>query len=263
MSVTLPSWPRKHYTPSGEAVLFYVAFGSVARDASLDAQRYRCEGTPAGVELLLYDKRVHPAVFAEFLKGFAWEELKERQPHFAQTIEQCSRCVVLRAFLKDPPTLDYLRDCVGLLTFFLDQGACAIYDPQVFHFWTPQEWRQRVFDPAAPVPRHHVAILLSEEQKPKGLVWVHTRGMRKFGRPDISVRRVSPDYVVAVTDLCERFIEMQAFGAVIPEGQEIRMEYLPPGGVARHAGHLDDPEFNNVHVEIVWPGAGLSRMRGP
>jgi hypothetical protein len=161
--------------------------------------------------------------------------------------------------MKDPETLDYLRDCVGLLTFFLDNGACAIYDPQIFHWWTPQEWRDRVFTPAGPVPRHHVAILFSEEPKAKGLVWVHTRGMRKFGRPDISVRHVSPDYVVAVIDLCERLIEMQAFGAVIPEGQEIRMEYLPPGGVGHHAGDLDDPEFNNVHVDIVWPGAGLSR----
>ncbi len=54
-------------------------------------------------------------------------------------------------------------------------------------------------------------------------------------------------------DLCERFIEMMAFGAVIAEGQEIRMNSLPAGMRCHHAGDHDDPDFNNVHVEIMWP----------
>jgi hypothetical protein len=60
--------------------------------------------------------------------------------------------------------------------------------------------------------------------------------------------------------LCGRFIEHQAFGAVIPEGQSVRMASLPPDGVAHHGGDLDDPDFNNVHVELVWPEPGLTRL---
>src|SRR5262249_35154118 len=140
----------------------------------------------------------------------------------------------------------------------LDNGACAVFDPQMFHWWSPEEWREQVFEPAAPVPRHHVVILLSEEHGSDSLFWVHTRGMRKFGRPDLSIRRVAAGYREPGVDLCQRFIEYQAFGAVIPEGQPIRMATLPAGGVAHHAGGLDDPDFNNRHVELVWPGAGLS-----
>jgi hypothetical protein len=167
--------------------------------------------------------------------------------------------MVLRGSQPDPPTLDYLRDSVGLLTYVLDCGGCAVYDPQSFDWCPPDRWRHRVFEPAGPVPRHHVVILISDEeehQQPdpsvRSPVWFHTRGMRKFGRPDLSVHDVPPDHVDAVTDLCNRFIELQAFGGVIPEGQEVRMAALPPGGVARHGGSLDDPDFNNVHVEIVW-----------
>jgi hypothetical protein len=36
------------------------------------------------------------------------------------------------------------------------------------------------------------------------------------------------------------------------------MATLPPGGAARHGGDLDDPDFNNVHLEIVWPDPGLA-----
>jgi hypothetical protein len=54
-------------------------------------------------------------------------------------------------------------------------------------------------------------------------------------------------------ELCERFIQLQASGARIPEGQEIRMKSLPEGLVCHHGGSLEDPDFNNVHVEIAFP----------
>ncbi len=74
--------------------------------------------------------------------------------------------------------------------------------------------------------------------------------MIKFGRPDLSVRGVTRELGPAVEDLCNRFIEMQAFGAVVPEGQEVKMKALPPGWRCRHGGTIDDPDFNNVHLEI-------------
>jgi hypothetical protein len=76
--------------------------------------------------------------------------------------------------------------------------------------------------------------------------------LRKFGRPDLSVHNVPPSLQEGVIDLCNRFIEFQAFGGVIEEGQGIRMRGLPEGMTCHHGGDLDDPDFNNVHVEITW-----------
>jgi hypothetical protein len=84
--------------------------------------------------------------------------------------------------------------------------------------------------------------------------WFHTRGLRKFGRPDLSVHRVPPQYREAVIDLLERSIEFQAFGGVNAGGQEVRMKTLPRGMTCHQAGDPDDPDFNNVHVEITPPG---------
>jgi hypothetical protein len=104
-----------------------------------------------------------------------------------------------------------------------------------------------------------VVILTSpEDGGPAGTTWFHTRGLRKFGRPDLSVRRVGPRYHAAVTDLCERFIELQALGGVIADGQKVRMKSLPSGGVCRPGGGPDDPDFNNVHVEVRWPESALA-----
>lgn len=257
---SLKSWERKYYGDSDEdAFLFYVAFGDISQDKPLKERNYRSSGVPTGFDLTAYNKVRDADFIDEFFEGYLWEQLNAQNPTLARTIQESPGCVVLHGRQKNPETLDYLRDCVGLMTFLLDNGACTIYDPQMFHWWTPEQWRERLFDPAAPVPTHHVMILFSEEPGSDELFWVHTRGMRKFGKPDISVRRVGPDYQDAVIDLCNRFIEYQAFGGVIPEGQEIRMGSLPPGGMAHHGGDLEDPDFNNVHVEIVWPKPGLAR----
>ena len=100
-------------------------------------------------------------------------------------------------------------------------------------------------------------ILVSEDDAET--TWLHTRGMRQYGRPDLSVRGVGSSHIDAVTQMIERFIDLQANGGVIPDGEEIRMRGLPPGGVCRHRGSLDDPDFNNVHVATEWEDGGIGQ----
>lgn len=77
--------------------------------------------------------------------------------------------------------------------------------------------------------------------------------MRKFGRPDVSVHNVTSDLEDGVIELCNRLIEYQAFGHVVQDGQQVKMASLPSGGVLQHRGDLDDPDFNNVYLEVSWP----------
>lgn len=259
MTESLESWEREFFTESdGQAFLFYAIFGEVREDQPLDRQKYRSNGVPVGFELSRYRKDRDAEVFDELLEGYLWEQLTASNPKLARAIKKAPSCLILSGGLHNPEILDYLRDCVGLVTFLLDNGAVAVFDPQMFHWWTPEQWRDRLFEPGDAVPTHHAMILCSEEEDSDDLIWVHTRGMRKFGRPDISVRRVGPEYIDEVFEMCNRIIEYQAFGGVIPEGQAIRMASLPAGGIVHHDGDLDDPDFNNVHVEIVWPESALS-----
>jgi len=78
---------------------------------------------------------------------------------------------------------------------------------------------------------------------------------RKFGRPDLSIHSVPTKYNDAIIDLFERFIELQAFGGIIEDGQPIKMKSLPAGMTWERRGNRDDPDFNNVHVEITWCGS--------
>lgn len=253
----LTAWPRPYYErPGGRPFLFYVVFG--AFDAGYEVgSEYRTLGVHPGLRLDLYNRQDHAEVLSGFQAGYLWDGLVAQEPALARRIAESDQCLILRGELEDRGDLNYLRDSVGLLTFFLDHGGVCVYDPQMFRWWEPEAWRRQVFQPAGPVPRQHVVVLTSDEGESGALdeprTWFHTRGMRKFGRPDLSVHDVLPQYHEAVIDLFERFIEFQALGGIIAEGQAIGMRNLPPGMTCHHGGDLDDPDFNNVHVEITPP----------
>ena len=254
MTDDLPDWPRKlDQLSGGKPFLFYVVFGAFTRLPALSRHEYRSNGVFPGLQLSHYDRGTHPDVLDRFRQGYLWDELNRRRPELAEAVQAAHECLILRGELEDQGDLNYFRDTVGLLTFLLNHGGIVVYDPQMFQWWEPEEWTKRVFLPGGAVPRHHVIILTSPEPADPSLAWFHTRGMRKFGRPDLSLHRVPQQYSEAVIDLCNRLIEFQAFGGVIEEGQEIRMRTLPGGMTCHHVGDLDDPEFNNVHVEITPP----------
>lgn len=256
-SEQLADWPRGFYRgPGGQPSLFHVVFGAFPQMPALSRQEYRSNGVFPGLQLSHYDRSNHPDVLDRFRQGYLWDELKRLEPGLAEAVQAAGECLILRGELEDQGDLNYLRDTVGLLTFLLDHGGVALYDPWMFHWWEPEEWKDRIFKPGEAVPRRHVVILISEEPEAPALTWFHSRGMRKFGRPDLSTHRVPPHYRDAVIDLLERFVEFQAFGGAIENGQEIRVKTLPNGMICNHAGHPDDPDFNNVHVEITPPGEG-------
>jgi hypothetical protein len=251
----LPFWQRPYFQEGGGSpFLFYVVYGRFDPDAPLSRSKYRVEGMPDEVDLIHYHRPEHAQACESFLDGYLWDRLKRNDPDLAAAIVGQSECMVLRAEFSDPPNLNYFRDSLGIVTWLLDQGGVGIYDPQMFKWWSPADWKENAFEPATPLPRQHTVILFSEEEHGNGK-WVHTRGMKKFGRPDLSIHGVTEEWWEAAIELCNRFIEFQAFGGVIEEGREIRMAGTPNELRCYHRGDLDDPEFNNVHVLIGAPGA--------
>ena len=253
MKVELDDWDREYYTGAGgEPSLFYVVFGDCDLAAPMSRGKYRSEGAHEGIDVMAYGPEGHPEVPGSFREGYLWETFLSDAPGLAETVAKCERCIVLRGSIADSETLNYLRDAIGLITHLLDQGGCVVYDPLMLRWWNPDDWKSQVFEPAAANPLRHTVILVSEEDD-SSLKWFHTRGMGKFGRPDISVHDVPTDREDAVIELCERMILYQAYGGVVPDGKTVKMSTLPDGGVMRHRGNLDDPDFNNVHLDVSWP----------
>ncbi len=256
MSDVLGSWPRPHFAPGGDnPLLFYAIFGVFDLTVPLSRSRYRTSGLADWLEMQQYDRVANPDVFEQYLSGPMWDMLGRDTPLTANEAERAPHCIGVRGEPIDPPTLDYFRDTIGIITWLLDAGGAVVFDPQMLWLWSADEWREESFGSGEPNPDRHTAILVSEDED--GTSWYHSRGMRKFGRPDLSVHGVGEKHADGVTLLIEHFIEYQAFGGVIPDGESIRIQTLPPGGVCRRRGDLDDPDYNNVHVEIEWPAGVL------
>jgi hypothetical protein len=262
----LPPWERPFFEPGGgDPFLFYAVFGPFSDEEwVLPRPTYRPNGAPAGVEVVRHGRAEQPDWFASFFAGHLGRLLDDQLGEEGRSVRAAPACITLVGSVADPPTLDYLRDVVGLVAFLLDRGGVAVLDAFALHWWTPEAWRRDLFTPGEPVPLRHVDILVSEDEPAEGrpAVRVHTRGLRKFGRPDLSVRGVTEAQLSPVMDLFNRFIVLQALGGVLPEGQPVRMEGLPDGLSCRHAGSTDDPDFNNVHVAIgrARPGGAPFRL---
>ncbi len=139
-----------------------------------------------------------------------------------------------------------------MLAGLLDIGGVAILDPQILSLFDADEWRRRyLIKDGAPL-RNHLLILRDEEEGSDRL-WIHTRGLRKFGRPDISLHDVPVSETDRAGALCQRLLELQMLGAHFVDGQTLEVDGMFAGLVAELGGGYDDPQFNNTYVSFYWP----------
>lgn len=250
------NWPRPQWQDSGErAFLLWFVFGDFEADFAIDAQRYRTRGTPAGVDVVRYVNRELAKWDGYPLSGALGKLLWEEDARLFERATRAGECVMLRGEIADPSDLDPLRDLVGTITALTDLGGIAVVDPQTLSMFGADAWRTRHARDAFNA-RDHVLILCSEDTRNAGRLHVHTRGLRKFARPDVSIRNLPPSAASLAGELAERFVDFQCAGGIVADGHEVELEGAPDGMRARVAGELDDPEFNNRHLALHWPDVG-------
>jgi hypothetical protein len=248
------NWPRPQWRDSGDqAFLLWFVFGDFEPGFEIDAMKYRTRGTPAGMEVVRYVNRELAKWDGYPLAGALGRLLWDENARLFERAKKARECVMLRGALPDPPDLDALRDLIGTITALGDLGGVAVIDPQTLSMFDAGVWRERFFDDDAFDARDHVLILCNEDEHAADRLHVHTRGMRKFARPDISIRNVPPAAAGVAGELADRFVDFQALGGTVEDGRTIELEGAPANLTIRHAGAFDDPDFNNRHLALHWP----------
>ncbi len=260
-AITESRWARGHYRPNpdgpSDAVLYYIAYGSMKTPFKIAREKYRFDGVPDGIRAEVETRESAGESFDKPLAGPIGKALEKQMGRGkAKAVRKSDTRVVIDGTVTDPPDLLYLCNTVGLIAYLFDQGAEAVCDVLTARWYDRERWRTDLFLPGQPAPFNHIALNKEADKSkeaPRGSQWLHTLGMRKFGRPDISVRGVANHYHDAVVQMCGTLIESMAFGLQVPEGYEVKMATLPPGVTCHHAGSLDDPDFNNVHLDVRLP----------
>jgi len=249
-----PDWLRPHWTrDEAKAMLLYFVFGEFAAEPQFDLSAHGSQGLPPGVEM----RRIPKAALAHWdghpLRGALGEILREGNPAAFEAARKAPECVMLRGELADADSLAYLRDTLGVVAALLDAGGVAVVDPQILEIFTADEWRARYAGAEISAARGHVLILCHDDAN--GGAWIKTRGMRKFARPDISIRRVPQTEVQRAGAVASQLVELGMRGMRFGEGSMVEVDGLPGGLKVTRGGSLDDPEFNNTHLELHWPKA--------
>ena len=247
-----PDWSRPHWTrDEAKAMLLYFVFGEFAAEPKLDLSTHDSQGLPQGVEIMRIPKDRLAHWEGHPLRGALGEILREGNPAAFEAARKAPECLMLRGELADSDSLAYLRDTLGVVTALLDAGGVAVVDPQILECFTADEWRARHAGAEKSAARSHVLVLCQDDMG--GTAWIKTRGMRKFARPDISIRRVPQADVQRAGAIAARLVELQARGMRFGDGSVVEADGLPGGLRATRGGSLDDPEFNNTHLELIWP----------
>lgn len=238
------SWPRPRFVAGGgDALILLEVCGQFPQIPAVSGAKYHTQGVPVGVEVWLADND-----FSRW-DGPMLELLRQSNPEAARQIEAAPHVLTIRGQVNDPTSLDYLRDTLGIVAALLDEGGVGVVDPQILHLYAPSQWRE-TFWSGAFEPTSHAVIFVSPQEDAR--TWLHTRGMRLFGRPDISCHNVKAEEVEKLQPVFNGLIRMQAAGFLVPDGQIVEGVGLESRLICHLRGDLEDAEFNNFHLELEW-----------
>jgi hypothetical protein len=210
MAVATEDWSRPAFVAGGgEALLFYLAFGTLATA--------RLPQTGSGLSL-----SVHPQGEARL-----WVETLAPSRDVARVVRSAPDFAVLRGHRPDPPDLGHLRDAESVLAALLDAGAAAVLDVEAQRWWRPATFRAHVLGSIRPALRAHLSVRSGEGR-------VETHGLRKFGRPDLRLRHVPPPAAARAEGLCWTVAERLARGELPHPGDSLAGLRLEDGGDPAH-----------------------------
>lgn len=248
VSASNQDWPRPYWHASGEnASLLYFVFGNFDDlPAELTAR------LPAGIELSRHDHAALKSWEGYPLAGSLGDLFAEEAAATLAVAREARDVLRVGGEVSDPTTLNYLRDTLETITGLLENGGLAVVDPLTSSLVPPATWRRHFLGSAGNSPREHVLVLCDHDPADEGRQWVHTRGMRKFARPDLSLTNVPASETNRAGALCEQLLDMLALGGHLAAGQQLPVDGIGTFNVTRD-DNAADPAFFNTHVGLQWP----------
>jgi len=247
-------WDRPHFEkPFDDPFLFFVLFGVENTQLYLSRKVHNIDECPKELNIQYYSKDSSDEE-RNYIEGFfdgPISRLLETQNKalFDQAITAKDVVVVSGTFFESN-SLNYLKNCLGVVKALTMNKNVPILNYQTFQLMSSDDWAEKYFEPRQPNPCGHVVILYSKEQE--GL-WFHTRGMRVFGRPDLSLVAWPEDKTQEAQGIINRFIELYALGTYPEDDRALRVAGLPDGMITSLKGGHDNLDFNNYFIEITWP----------
>jgi hypothetical protein len=220
-------------------------------------------GLPDGVDV----QTVARADAPEWVDGFfapALMDLAERDlgwPGRPPVEPTAVHVVKVRA--EDPSDLRHLQAAWALARAFLDTGGFALLDAHAQAWLSPTHIKERPAD--APLRMADEVSIVFETEPEHGFGHLmHTRGMLKFGRPDLVVVGIPPKHGVRIADIVNQLAERLALGTRLDPGDTVDLEALGTLRADRYVPGENAPELhlNNRGLVLVPLGQAIPATTG-
>jgi hypothetical protein len=232
-------WQRPaHHATGREAVAMLIAFAADDVLTDLDLTGAVPETAPVdALNVHLHRHEEEP----EWIDGFRAGPLRElaaQQLPDLRPLDEATCCYTIRVAVQDPPDLAHLQLAWEVAASASRAGAVAVLDAYA-HDWFTGETVAGL-DPHRPfTATREISVVAEAESVPGFGHPVHTRGMIKFGRPDLIIG-VPEDQIGDAAAILNQLGRMLAEGEVLKPGQDLQVEgrrvltvvpYQPGGGV--------------------------------
>ncbi len=259
----VPVWPRPHWSEGGgvaDVTLF--VFSQVGVDGTTLPLKTRAHGVPQGglpddVEVQTVaradapewvDGFFSPALMALAERDLGWDGRPPVEPTAVHLVKVTA---------ENPSDLGYLQGAWALARAFVDTGGFALLDAHAHAWLSPQMLAERATDGPFRM-QDEVSIVFETEPSHEFGHLLHTRGLIKFGRPDLIVVSVPPRHGVAIADIVNQLAERLALGEVLDVGDTVDLEGLGTLRADLYVPGSNAPELhlNNHGLVLVPLGRG-------
>lgn len=249
-------YERPYYTDLNyHPLLFYVIFGVKDEKLIVSRKKHHVDGFPKGLSCSYCRKSENGEYMESVIGGALGGVMKKSNNILYEEIKCTDKWAIISGEAEQDSDMNYMRNVIGHIQAFMEKGAVGVLDLQTFTLYTPDEWKNKIFLREFS-PYAHVVILTSEEN---GCVWLHTRGMRKFGRPDISMERVGKNAVDEAAQVINQMIYYGALGIFFSQPTKLHT-YSGNAYIVtpEFVNDFDNSDFNNAYYRIDWQECELA-----
>jgi hypothetical protein len=261
----LPNWPRPHHDPfadpddAAEAELFYLIVGPPPpQPIPVSQSRHHLDRIEPTLTVTTHHRKDDPAWFDAWLTGPLGREIDGLFADPAEVRSAPTLTIVRGTFPGDPEDLSYLRNTLGVVSAIADTpGTLAVFDAMTTNWWRLGDWREAFVDRSEFRINDHLFIAVTDDPDHHPGLWTHTRGMRKFARPDLQIRHLPGNYdtrnpaIRASGHVLAGIASYLAQGATVRDGHSMHLPETDATVTFLH--HTDDKtqkHFQNTSIEI-------------
>ncbi len=232
-------WARPRWVEGGapaEVVLLCFSPAPLRDDVPMSALRFGLPGQAAmeGLEVVDLPRSADPAWFDAF-RGGALRNVATSQLQSLAALDAAERLHVVKVVKADPKDLTHLQAAWAVAKWLVARGASVVLDTTAQRFWDGADVAS--WEPNRPFALSIDVNVIVEAEPDAPVATVHTRGLGKFGRPELIVFGVPSARWDAVAGLVRSLALESAAGVRFKDGDLVPIEH----GLARFRAYRPVP----------------------